>query len=183
MSGDFDKSRGAGWRKATVTYNAANRSTTNNYHGEIQYSGPHSRSTRFSASETVDWNNNLIWSWVIYETPIEQTFQCPKAGSITIKDVVMVCSELSDWSTGYFTTVTTAKGEPHRFVTSPFGTVTWYEHGYSFRRASSSRAQAGCPTTIVMESDRQRLHEIKAGVPRLGTIWGHRQDKNGTSTR
>src|SRR5262249_14204759 len=122
-------------RRAKVTYSAANRTCTHSYHGEILHSVASGRTVKFTASETVDWSDKLIWSWIIYETPVEQTFQCPETESVMINDVVTVQSEFRDWSTGYLTTITTAKGEHHRFVTSPGGTVTWYEHGYSFRCA------------------------------------------------
>jgi hypothetical protein len=134
-----DTGKGIDWRKARIDYDAWTKTTTYSYSGELEDSGLFSCDTAFKGAETLDSCNNLISSWVTYSKPVTQTFMCPEVGSVTIKDVVKVETEYSDFSNAYFSTVTTASGDKHRFVTDPDGVVNWYEHNYFFRYRRDGR--------------------------------------------
>jgi hypothetical protein len=134
-AGDFALSGGGGWRRLKVTHSPADGSTTFNYHGAIPLPGQPNRCGDFMASEKVDSTQRLILAWVSYGTPAEQTFPCPGVGFVTIRDIVNVRSEFHDRSTGYLTTVTTARGDRYKFVTSPEGIVTLYEYAVPYQCA------------------------------------------------
>ncbi len=133
-SSDLSADRGIAWRKVAVKYDPLDGATTYRYNGGLEQPDLFGRPIEYSASEKLDSNKKLLCSWANYSTPVEQMFQCPQVGCLRISDIVKIETEYSDWSAGYFTTVTTASGDQHKFVTSPGGVVTWYEHGYVFYR-------------------------------------------------
>lgn len=126
-----DEGNGIDWRKVAGDCDPLAGTTTYSYHGELEDSGLFSFDTPFSAQETVDSNGQMKESWVVYETPVAQTFSAPDGGDIEIADIVKI--ETVHGDTNYFTTITTAGGDTHKFVTSPDGIPEWYDNGYHFR--------------------------------------------------
>jgi len=126
-----DEGNGLDWRSVAGDCDPVKGSTTYSYNGELEDSGLFSFDTPFSAAETVDSSGKIQESWVDYEVPVTQTFAAPDGGDIEIKDIVKIETEHGD--SNYFTTITTANGDKHKFVTSPEGVPEYYEHGYFFR--------------------------------------------------
>jgi hypothetical protein len=126
-----DEGNGLDWRKVAGDCSPTTGSTTYIYTGELEDSGLFSFDTAFSAAETVDSSGKIMESWVVYETPVTQTFAAPDGGDIEIEDIVKI--ETVQGEPNYFTTITTSNGDKHKFVTSPDGIPEYYEYGYSFR--------------------------------------------------
>ncbi|HEY9868295.1 MAG TPA: hypothetical protein V6D08_03955 [Candidatus Obscuribacterales bacterium] len=129
---DSDRGNGIDWRKSLTDCDSINETTTFSYYGELEDSGLFSFDTEFSAEETVDKHGRIVESSVVYETPVTQTFSAPDGGDIEIEKITKIETSRGE-SGNYFTTVTTAGGDTHKFVTSPDGIPEYYEHGYAFR--------------------------------------------------